>query len=101
MQGFHDGEEFRFEAICNYHCYGNEPVISEKYWRFFVEKFGLKLEKDAEVIHDWSLVKPSKADRMMDTHNNESICSKPSRSIDGRFSDRDLFEFALKVSKMN
>lgn len=87
MQGFHDGKEFSFEAICNYHCYGNEPVISEKYWKFFVEKFGLKLEKDAEVIHDWSVVKPSKADRMMDT-----------RSIDGRFSDRDLFEFALKVS---
>ena len=40
--------------------------------------------------HDWSVVKPSKADRMMDT-----------RSIDGRFSDRDLFEFAIKASESN
>ena len=49
-----------------------------------------EIRKNAEIIHDWSVVKPFKADRMMDT-----------RSIDGKFSDRDLFEFAINASKLN
>ena len=43
-----------FGSICNYHCTGNEPVISEKYWQKLVEKFGLQLEKDGEVIYSWT-----------------------------------------------
>ena len=68
--------------ICNYHCKGNEPVISEKYWQKMVGKFGLLLEKDGEIVYSCPDSGSVYAKRPVNT-----------RCIDGEFSDEDLLEF--------
>lgn len=74
----------RIGPICNYHCKGNEPVITEKYWQKLVEKFGLQLKKDGEVVHSYSDTGRVFAKRPVNT-----------RSIEGDFSDEDLLDFFL------
>ena len=72
--------------ICNYHCKGNEPVITEKYWQKLVEKFGLQLEKDGVVAYSSPEVGCIVAKRPLNT-----------RCIDGEFSDEDLLDFFVNV----
>ena len=80
-----DGDSSRLSKlgpICNYHCKGNEPVISEQYWQKLVEKFGLQLEKDGEVVYSCSDAGHLIAKRPVNT-----------RCIDGKFTDEDLLDF--------
>ena len=72
--------------ICNYHCTGNEPVITENYWKKLVEKFGLQLEKDGELVHSCPGAASVFAKRPVNT-----------RCIDGKFSDEDLLDFFFKI----
>lgn len=74
----------RIGPICNYHCKGNGPVITEKYWQKLVEKFGLQLKKDGDVVHSYSDTGRVVAKRPVNT-----------RSIQGEFSDEDLLDFFL------
>ena len=82
-----DGDSSRLSKlgpICNYHCKGNEPVISEKYWQKLVEQFGLQLERDSDVIHSSPETGAVFAKRPVNT-----------RCIDGNFSDEDLLDFFM------
>ena len=82
-----DGDSASFlelGPICNYHCKGNEPVIAEKYWQKLVEKFGIQLEKDGEVIYSWTGAGSVFAKRPVNT-----------RCVDGNFSDEDLLDFFM------
>ena len=74
----------RLGPICNYHCKGNEPVITQKYWQRLVETFGLQLEKNGDVVHSCPGVGSVFAKRPVNT-----------RCIDGKFSDEDLLDFFI------
>ena len=80
-----DGDSASFlelGPICNYHCTGNEPVITGKFWQKLVEKFGLQLEKDGEVTHSCPGAGSVITKRPVNT-----------RCIDGNFSDENLLDF--------